>query len=310
MITSIFSKSRPINYILTTLLMVVCFTIYQFSTNYNTISSFEIGKKIVFLLLLIGSLFVSNFITKKNGLTKDNSYTFLLFCIFFILFPSTLSNGYLIVSNGLILLALRRLISMQSLITPKEKIFDASLWIFIASLFHFWSILFMLLVFISIIFHVSRDYRNWIIPFISLVTVAVITLLLALIFDPTFINRFIATIQVDFDIWYIENVFQSFSLGIYILTALVAFLTMLFILSNKSLNMQASYKKVIFAFIIGLVIFFISPNKDNSYLIFTFVPVAIMLTNYLETIEKYWIKETILGVILFASLLNYTLRLL
>ena len=132
MITSIFSKSRPINYILTTMLLVICFTIYQFNTSYNTISGFEIAKKVVFLVLLIGSLFVSNFITKKNGLSKDNSYTFLLFCIFFILFPNTLSNGYLIVSNGLILLALRRLISMQSLITPKEKIFDASLWIFIA----------------------------------------------------------------------------------------------------------------------------------------------------------------------------------
>lgn len=310
MITSIFSKSRPINYILTTLLLVICFTIYQFSTSYNTISGFEIAKKVVFLVLLIGSLFVSNFITKKNGLSKDNSYTFLLFCIFFILFPTTLSNGYLIVSNGLILLALRRLISMQSLITPKEKIFDASLWIFIASLFHFWTILFMLLVFISIIFHVSRDYRNWIIPFISLATVVVITVLLALIFDPNFISRYIANIRVDFDIWYIKTVFQSSSLGVYIIIALVAFFTMIFILSNKSLNMQASYKKIIFAFIIGLVVFFISPNKDNGYFIFTFVPVAIMLTNYLETIEKYWIKESILGIILFSSLLNYALRLL
>jgi hypothetical protein len=292
------------------MLLVICFTIYQFNTSYNTISGFEIAKKVVFLVLLIGSLFVSNFITKKNGLSKDNSYTFLLFCIFFILFPTTLSNGYLIVSNGLILLALRRLISMQSLITPKEKIFDASLWIFTASLFHFWSILFMLLVFISIIFHVSRDYRNWIIPFISLATVVVITVLLALIFDPNFISSFIANIRVDFDIWYIKTVFQSFSLGVYIVIALVAFFTMIFILSSKSLNMQASYKKIIFAFIIGLVVFFISPNKDNGYLIFTFVPVAIMLTNYLETIEKYWIKESILGIILFSSLLNYALRLL
>ena len=105
-------------------------------------------------------------------------------------------------------------------------------------------------------------------------------------------------------------VFQSFSLGVYIVIALVAFFTMIFILSSKSLNMQASYKKIIFAFIIGLVVFFISPNKDNGYLIFTFVPVAIMLTNYLETIEKYWIKESILGIILFSILLNFALRLL
>ncbi|MGH2665300.1 DUF6427 family protein [Flavobacterium sp.] len=310
MITSVFSKSRPINYILITTLLVICFTLYQFQSNYNTISTIEIGKKVVLLFLLIGSLFITNFITKKNGLSKDNSYTFLLFFVFFILFPKSLSNGALILSNTFILLALRRLISMQSLITPKEKIFDASLWVFMAALFHFWSILFILLVFVSIIFHVSRDYRNWIIPFIAFFAIIIITVLFSLIFDPEFIRNYINHIAIDFDLKYIENIFQNIALTIYIITALVAFVTMLLILTNKSLNLQSSYKKIIFAFVIGLVIFFISPDKDNSYLIFTFVPVSIMLTNYLETIDKYWIKESILGIIIIASFITYILQLL
>ncbi len=310
MITSVFSKSRPINYILITSLLVLCFTVYQFNTNYNTISGYEIAQKIVILVILIGSLFITNFITKKNGLSKDNSYTFFLVCVFFILFPSVFSNTKLVISNALILLALRRLISMQSMITPKEKIFDASIWIFAASLFHFWSILFILLVYISIIFHVSRDYRNWIIPLIGFFTVVIISVLFSLIFNPSLIQNYISSIQVNLDLKYIETIFQSFALGLYILVAIVAFLTMLFILSHKSLNLQASYKKIIYGFILGLVIFFISPNKDNSYLIFTFVPVAIMLTNYIETIERYWIKETILGIIIFSSVINLVLRLL
>ncbi len=84
---------------------------------------------------------------------------------------------------------------------------------------------------------------------------------------------------------------------------------MVFILSKKALNLQSSYKKIIFAFIIGLVVFFISPDKDNSYLIFTFVPVSIMLTNLLETIDRYWIKESILGIIIGASVITYILQL-
>lgn len=310
MITSVFSKSRPINYIIVTVLLVVCFTIYQFNTNFNTISNLEIAKKIVFLMLLIGSLFITNFITKKNGLSKDNSYTFLLFCIFLILFPSVLSNGNLIVSNIFVLLALRRLISMQSLITPKEKIFDASLWIFTAALFHFWSVLFILLVFISIIFHVSRDYRNWVIPFIALFTVLIIALLFSLAFNPSFIQSYIENISFNLDLDYVKTIFQSFSLIVYILIAVIAFLSMFFIIGHKALNLQASYKKIIYAFLLGLAIFFLSPNKDNSCLIFTFVPVSIMLTNYLETIKKYTIKESILGIILFSSVLNFIVRLL
>lgn len=310
MITSVFSKSRPINYILITTLLVLCFLLFQFQSNFNTISVYEIGKKAFLLSLLVGSLFITNFITKKNGLSKDNSYTFLLFFVFLILFPKTLSNGSLIISNAFILLALRRLISLQSLITPKEKIFDASIWIFTASIFHFWSILFILLVFASIIYHVSRDYRNWIIPFIALFTVAIIGVLVATVFNPVLLDNYLKQIVVDFDLAYIENVFQNIALAIYVITAFVAFVTMLLILSNKSLNMQSSYKKIIFAFIIGLVVFFISPNKDNSFLIFTFVPVSIMLTNYLETIDKYWVKESILGIIMGASIITYVLQLL
>ena len=310
MITSVFSKSRPINYVLVTTLLVLCFLLFQFQSNFSTITAFEVVKKFVLLLLLVGSLLVTNFITKRNGLSKDNSYTFLLFFVFLILFPKTLSNSSLIISNVFILLAFRRLISLQSLKSPKEKIFDASIWIFTASLFHFWAILFIILVFVSIIFHVSRDYRNWIIPFIAFFTVAIVAILSILIFDTTLLNNFVAQISIDFDFKYIKTLFQNIALAIYIFTSILALVTMVLMLQRKSLNMQASYKKIILGYLIGLVVFFISPDKDNSSLIFTFVPVSIMLTNYLETVEKYWIKETILGTIILASVITFILQLL
>lgn len=310
MITSVFSKSRPINYILITTLLVICFLLFQFRTNFNTISILEIANKALLLLLLIGSLFITNFITKKNGLSKDNSYTFFLFFIFLILFPTTLSNGNLIVSNALILLAIRRLISMQSLITPKEKIFDASLWIFIASLFHFWCIIFILLVFISVAFHVSRDYRNWIIPFIAFFTVVIITTMFCLLFYPTFLSEYARQIVIDFDIQYFQNVFENVAIAIYVLVAVIAFFSMFFILPKKLSNLHSAYRKIMASFLLGLAIYFISPNKENSYLIYTFVPVAIMLTNYIETIEKYWVKEVLVGIIASASLITYILQII
>ena len=199
---------------------------------------------------------------------------------------------------------------MQSLITPKEKIFDASFWIFTASLFNFWCILFIILVFISVIFHASRDYRNWFIPFIAFFTVLVISTLGCLIYNPNLIQNYLTQIVIDFDLKYIETIFQNIALFIYVITALVAFVSMIFILPSKLSYLQPSYRKMILAFIIGLVVFFISPNKDNSFLIYTFVPVSIMLTNYLETIKKYWIKETILGIIVIASVLTFIFQLL
>ncbi|MFC6097418.1 DUF6427 family protein [Flavobacterium qiangtangense] len=305
MITSIFSKSRPANYIIITTLLVVCYFLYlqNFPESLQTLEG--IGAKLALLLVLVGSLFIINFVTKKNGLSKDNSFAFLFFFSFLILFPTTLGNTDLILSNFFILLALRRLISLQSLLTPKEKIFDASLWIFVASIFHFWSILFILIVFVSILFHVSRDYRNWVLPFIAFFSVGVIGLMYALTFDKSLIDSIIDSAYIDFNFNYFTNNYQNFALSLYVVIALFFFVTQALSVPSKPLNMQSSYKKIIVAFILGAVVFLISSDKNNSMMIFTFAPVAIMATNQVEAMQINWMKETVVYVIVICSLLTF-----
>lgn len=305
MITSVFSKSRPLNYIIISALLVICYFLYLQKAPELVDSVNGIMTRTGLLLLLIGSLFIINFVTKKNGLSKDNSYTFLFFFSFLILFPTTLVNTNLIISNFFILLALRRLISLQSLLTPKEKIFDASLWIFLAAIFHFWSILFILIVFVSILFHVSRDYRNWVLPFISFFAIGIIALMYALIFDQSLIETIVDSALIDFNFNYFTNNYQNFALSLYLVTATFFFITQALTLPNKPLNMQSSYKKIIVAFIIGAVVFLISSDKNNSLLIYTFAPVAIMATNHIESMQVNWLKETFVYVIVGCSVLTF-----
>lgn len=305
MITSVFSKSRPANYIIITVLLVVCYFLYL--QNFpETIQTLEgIGAKLALLLVLVGSLFIINFVTKKNGLSKDSSFAFLFFFAFLILFPTTLGNADLILANFFILLALRRLISLQSLLTPKEKIFDASLWIFVASIFHFWSILFILIVFVSILFHVSRDYRNWVLPFIAFFSVGVIGLMYAMVFDHSLIDSVVDSSYIDFNFNYFTNNYQNFALSLYVVIALFFFVTQALSVPSKPLNMQSSYKKIIVAFILGAIVFLISSDKNNSMLIFTFAPVAIMATNQVEAMQINWMKEAIVYGIVVCSLLTF-----
>lgn len=305
MITSVFSKSRPANYIIITTLLVVCYFLYLQNFPETMESLMGIGSKLALLLVLVASLFIINFVAKKNGLSKDNSFAFLIFFSFLLLFPTTLGNTDLILSNFFILLALRRLISLQSLLTPKEKIFDASLWIFVASIFHFWSILFILIVFVSILFHVSRDYRNWVLPFIAFFSVGIIGLMYALIFDTSLIDSIIDSAYIDFNFNYFTNNYQNFALSLYVVLALFFFVTQAVSIPSKPLNMQSSYKKIIVAFILGAIVFLISSDKNNSMLLFTFAPVAIMATNQIEAMQINWMKETIVYVVVGCSLLTF-----
>lgn len=296
MITSVFKKSTPINYSFIGILMVSVFFTYQFQDTKWTSSLLEIAKKSALLLILFASLFISNFIVKKNALTKDSAYTIFFGLIFLMFFPNVLDNYKLIVSNFFILLAMRRLVSLQTLKAPKEKIFDASLWIFVASLFHFWAILFILLVYISIIFHVSRDYRNWLIPFVALFSSSIIFVFYSLLFDKEAIDVYLQSEVINLQVDYFTNNYQNIAFSIYAVFAVFFVLPYLFTLTNKPLNLQASYKKVLLAFFIGIAIFFISANKSNEVLIYTFLPMAIMATNTVEYLQNKIQQEIILFV--------------
>ncbi len=305
MITSVFKKSTLLNLILVVILMLVFFFLYQIQDLTWTDSAVSIFKKSGLFLILLGSVFITNFIAKKNGLSKDSSYTILFYFLFLLFFPSIWDNANLIASNFFILLALRRLISLQSLKASKEKIFDASLWIFVAALFHFWSILYIVLVFISIIFHVARDYRNWVLPFIAFFAVGIISMLFSIIFYKDVLGYINANAIINFNIDYFTNNYQNAAFSIYLTIALFFVVSMFASLSSKPLLLNSSFKKVMASFFIGLIIFAISSNKSNDLLIYTIAPLAIMATSHIEVKQLQLKQEMVLGVLILCSLFAF-----
>jgi Family of unknown function (DUF6427) len=309
MITSVFKKSSPINYTVVTLLVVALFIISQIKQGNWLTSSLNGITSVGIFILLFGSLFLTNFIVKKNGLTKNSSYSILFFALFLMFFPSVLTNFKLLFANFFILLAMRRLVSLQTLKAPKEKIFDASLWIFVASLFHFWAILFIVLVYISIIYHVSRDYRNWLIPFVSLFATLVVYLIIALASNIDFMGNLSTFTMVDFKMDYFINKYQNLALSMFTVVGIYFLFTKVISLTNRPLVLQASYKKIIFTFLIGIVIFIISPNKTNDLLLFTFFPLAVMATNAIEYSKNKPYQEMVLALSIVLVFLSFFLQL-
>jgi hypothetical protein len=301
MITSVFKKSTPFNLILVVFLMLVFFLMYQFQDLSWFISTFSILKKAGLFLILLGSVLLANFIVKKNGLSKDSGYTILFYFLFLLFFPSIFDHTKLILANFFILLALRRLLSLQSLKASKEKIFDASLWIFIASLFHFWSILYLVLVFISILFHVSRDYRNWVLPFIALFVVGIMSLFFSITCNYNLIEMMTKNATTHFKIDYFTNSYQNLSFSIYLTVALFFVVSMFGSISNKPLLIQTSFKKIIASFFIGILIFVLSAHKSNNLLLFTFAPLAMMATSHIEIKQLKLKQEMVLIVLILCS---------
>ena len=305
MITSVFRKSTPLNFLLVGILMLFFFLLFQFQDLSWTNSVFLILTKVGLFSILLASVFIANFVAKKNGLSRDSTFTIFFYFLFLLFFPSVFNNTNLIVSNFFVLLALRRLISLQSLKASKEKIFDASFWIFVAALFHFWSIIFIVLVFISIIFHVSRDYRNWILPFIAFFIVGILYLIYALLFNLNGMDYLNNSVHTNFEINYFTNNYQNGAFSIYATIALFFLVSMFSSLSNRPQVLHTSFKKIIASFFIGVLIFIVSANKSNDLLIFTFAPLAIMANSHIEIPQLKLNQELVLYVLIVCSLFAF-----
>ncbi|WP_163398635.1 DUF6427 family protein [Flavobacterium fluviatile] len=305
MITSVFKKSTPLNYSLVVILILVFFFLYQIQEPSWMSSYFLVFQKISLFCFVLASFFLINFIVKKNGLSKDNGYAILSYLLLLLFFPTIFNNPNVIYANFFLLLALRRLISLQSLKASKEKIFDASFWILVASLFQFWCILFLILVFISIIFHVSSDYRNWVLPFIALLAVALLFLMISLIFNFDAIKFIQDRAVIDLRIEYFKNNYENGAFSIYVAVVLFFVVSMVTTLSNRPQIVHTSYKKVVACFFIAIFVFLISADKSNDLLLFSITPLTIMASSTIEYMQQKLNKEIVFYVLICCSLFTF-----
>ena len=309
MIASVFKKSTPLNYALIVFLVLFFFFIYQIQDTSWMSSGVLLLKKGFSFLVILASVFLTSFIGKRNGLTKNSSYTAVFFLLFILFFPTIFSNMNILLANFFVLLALRRLLSLQSMKASKEKIFDASLWIFVATLFHFWCILFLILVFISVIFHVSRDYTNWVLPFIGFVAVAILFAFFTSIFGINTVEYLHKSTQVSWALDYFTNPNQNLAFSIYVSVALFFVFSMFITLSHRLSMTQTSYKKMVASFFIGAVVLILSANKSSDFLVFTIAPLAILASAHVEFSQTRFKQEMVFGLVVLCSLFSFLSQL-
>ena len=309
MIASVFKKSTPLNYALTVFLVLFFFFIYQIQDTSWVASGVLLLKKAFTFVVVLASIFLTSFIGKRNGLTKDSTYTAIFFLLFLLFFPTILNNLNILLANFFILLALRRLISLQSMKASKEKIFDASLWIFVASLFSFWSIIFLILVFISVIFHVSRDYTNWVLPFIAFIAVAIFFAFFTFVFGINILDYWHQNTQIDIAIDYFTNTNQNIAFSIYVSVALFFVFSMFITLSHRPSMTQTSYKKIVASFFIGVIVFVLSAHKSSDFLLLTIAPLAILASAHLEYLQTKFKQEMVFIAVLLCSLFLFVSQL-
>lgn len=299
MITTIFKKSKPINLVISAFIILIGFSIVEIKgMNFSLESDFFI--RIIAALAVIFSVLVVDFIVKKNNISERNSFVILFFSLFFFFYWDFAKDNQLVFSNLFILLALRKIISLKSQILITKKIFDAALWISIATLFSFWSILFLLVLYLGIILYASNYYKHFLVPLVSVFVVFIIINSYQLFFYGDYFHFLSDTVMLDFENFFtIKNTLATIIFLIMALTGIIFFLPSI---KNKTQKNKSSYYILFSSLIIALIIGVITPNKGLGVLIFTYFPLAALFTVVYERLKNELLTSSVIYLLIILSI--------
>ncbi|WP_224488220.1 DUF6427 family protein [Robertkochia flava] len=302
MISSIFGRTKPINFVLLALFAFVFLICYYLLSVPGGLTLTLLPDLLLTVLLVTFTMLLIEFINRKNGLTKDNTYLSFFFLLYLCMFPKIFADVQVIISHIFVLLAFRRVISIKSGQEVRSKIFDASIWVFVAALFYSWSVVFLVLVFAGIFLYGVNYYKNLLVPFVAFLTVAILAvtyklymgdaLLWSDFFDltPTFSLDKYADLQFVLPLAFI-SAFGFVSVVYYFMKV-----------SGRAYKARIpGWLIMIFLLLSGVVVALVE-SANTSELIFAGFPLCVMMANYLQSIKKKWLKELFLWLFLAVPL--------
>ncbi len=294
MLTSFFSKSKPVNYLLVAIFMALFFVLHHFLSAKTNFAFGDFIFQIVMLVVFLISMLLVDFISRKNGLTKSNTFKIFLFSLFVTTFPVAFLTSEVLIANFFVLLALRRIISLKTKKDIQKKILDAALWIALASCIYFWSILFIVVLYIAITQYAGTNFKNYLIPFVGMAAVIILANTYTLFVQNAFYLPldWVKTSEFDFRAYHqLKLVLPlSFALGI-LLWAIVDFYLDK---NNRSKKKKHTTNLIVIILILAISIAAITADKNGSELLFIAMPFSVLTANYFEKKRDFIFKEVIL----------------
>ncbi len=302
MISGIFGKTKPINYVLLLGFLFVLYWFVYFYVNNNANEPVVLVWQSLVLLILLFSVLVINFVVNRNQITSANSYVALYFILLILIFSRSVADNNAIFCSFFLLLACRRLLSLRSLKNIKLKIMDATLWVLVSSLFYDWAILFLLLIYIAIYIYEPKNLKNWLVPLVSIIVFVLLSYAVLILAN----NEGYLLQHYQFELNNIQEVFADWKLNTkLIIYALLIAITALavFLKSGKlGLGRIINLRVISLYFALSIVVIILSLMAGDLPVLISFFPGAVFLGKYVEMIKRKNIKEVVLYASLFIAL--------
>jgi len=150
---------------------------------------------------------------------------------------------------------------------------------------------------------VGHRFKNWLVPLIAFLTLLSLVTCGSLYFDDTFYT---------FSEWTQESYFEFSAYREPVLLIPVAFLFALMlwstffylsVIQKAATTSKNSLFMILLMLFLSLTLAVLAPTKDSSELLFSFAPLAIIVTNYFQVTRDKWFKEILLLLVLLLPVL-------
>ncbi|MFT5925927.1 MAG: hypothetical protein ACI9WL_000670 [Rubritalea sp.] len=276
-----------------------------FTMGYLVITDPNLGWNFIWIpFATLSSIAVFQFLTLKNELTQSNSYSLWTYSCLLLIAALYATDISIFIAYLFCLLALNRLLSMRTGRGLVKKIFDASLWIAIATLFYSWCSLFFLVVFLSIVVYNFKNVKYWTIPFIAISCVTLLTFTVDQLLETVYL--FPVYDGFDYDFNYLHTKW-SVSTIVSILLGGIAFLfsiAILFAFPNISLSARSRFSVLGFSGLCSVVI-----GAFCGSVFFLLPVLAVFLARFLQETNDKITKESLLWLPFITMFILFFIRL-
>jgi hypothetical protein len=301
MLANFFGKSKPVNFILILVLFLIYYILgFSVLNKPADLAGSFIDLLIVFPFFLV-LFFLFSFLVSKNRLTKDNSYAMLLFIISIGCLQSVILDYKLIGISILLFFFLRKVYSFRTYKAVYQKLFDSGFCLGILFLISPFFLLFSMLLYSSVFLFLKITIRTILIPVLGMFTPLFLyyTYLFWIDDVATFYELF--DFVIVFDSSFYSSTFYTILLSVFGFFTFISIILRsgkVFSISNK---FKRSWALLLTHLAVAIAFVLMMKDKNGSELIFVFVPVTIIISNWLQTVEKKGFVNVVLVFFLALS---------
>mgnify|MGYP001057493561 CR=1 FL=1 len=301
MLANFFGKSKPVNFILISVLFILYVILFSVVYNFENIH-IELWIHILegFIVFLV-LFFLYNFIVSENRLTQDNSYAFLFFVISLGFLPNVVSDFKTVIISLLLLMFLREIYSLRRPKAVLKKLFDAGLWLGFPFILEPFTVVFFLLIFTAIILFIKVTIRTIVIPVLGFATPLFLYYTYCFYTNQMslFTYLFEFTFSYDFSIYntpFYQLTFGFF--GFFVLLSIIARSSKIFSVRNR---FKKSWILLLSHLIVAIVFVVLLRTHSGAEMIAVSIPVTIIIANWIQSVKKKEVTDVVLALFLVFS---------